>query len=572
MSEMTVSSSPPPHANGLLTSGALTDTSARSNVPALLNFIAAAARDPSVDVTKFESLLRMQREILADEARQTFGRAMAAVQAEMRPIVRDAENKQTNSRYAKLESIDAIIRPIYAGNGFSLSFDSPPATPPNIKITCEVSHIGGHSKTYTLESGLDIVGAKGVVNKTALHGLGSTISYMQRYLTRMIFNVVLTDEDDDGNGGGSPFVPHPTQQTGSEWIRAFAQRLDNEQNAWTALRIILAGLGEVSTQADLDAITAMVRFKQVRDTAPPEAREAINAAIAAAVLRINPKPEKPTVQRAQPKKPADQPKTKAAQALGGASAEPTPVETGSFSAGLTDQYGEAVTEDPITDPVEFASMYLDYWQDTDESGQVALSQHNADALDDAMRISAEAFDILKTTIPPIQAGDPFYQPEDPTLFEPVMPPQDRGKPSWATWIKLIRSALAEIDADQYAAWSDAQRPVIAQAPATQRTLAVRAIAARATALHVEPAAWLGEMLGSKPESEDDSDERWVANSIAQIQGLDRTAFDALVASTAVQTIMARLRKDKPALFTRAKQAFDARHQQLPPARATAGGR
>ena len=36
---------------------------------------------------------------------------------------------------------------------------------------------------------------------TAIQALGSTVSYGRRYLTLMIFNVALTNEDDDGVGG-----------------------------------------------------------------------------------------------------------------------------------------------------------------------------------------------------------------------------------------------------------------------------------------------------------------------------------------------------------------------------------
>lgn len=169
----------------------------------LLNFVAMAVRDPATDVAKLETLLRMQREIVADEARLAFNRAMSLVQSEMQPVVRDAENSETKSRYARLETIDAVIRPIYSRHGFSLSFNELPAERPGIKIACDVAHSGGHSAAYSLEAVLDVAGPKGGINKTPLHGLGSAVSYLQRYLTRMIFNVVLRNEDNDGNWRGS---------------------------------------------------------------------------------------------------------------------------------------------------------------------------------------------------------------------------------------------------------------------------------------------------------------------------------------------------------------------------------
>jgi hypothetical protein len=188
---------------------AITKTAANTNVPALaesplladslLNFVARAMADPSIDVAKLEMLLRMQREIVADDARLQFNRAMSLAQGEMQPVVRDAQNTQTNSKYALLETIDAAIRPIYVKHGFMLSFNSEPIDGPDERIICEVSHTAGHSKRYQLDAPLDTVGPQGRANKTPLHGLGSTVSYLRRYLTAMIFNIVLKNEDNDGN-------------------------------------------------------------------------------------------------------------------------------------------------------------------------------------------------------------------------------------------------------------------------------------------------------------------------------------------------------------------------------------
>ena len=166
----------------------------------LLNFVARAMADPAVNVDKLEALLRIQREIAEADARLQFNRAMSATQAEMQPVARDATNDQTRSKYARLETIDAKLRPIYTRHGFCLSFDSEPTDGPTIRIVCEVSHSAGHTKRYQLEAALDMAGPQGKANKTPLHGLGSSVSYLRRYLTCMIFHVVLTNEDDDGNG------------------------------------------------------------------------------------------------------------------------------------------------------------------------------------------------------------------------------------------------------------------------------------------------------------------------------------------------------------------------------------
>jgi ERF superfamily len=165
----------------------------------LLNFVARAVKDPTIDVAKLEALLRMQREIVADDARLQFNRAMSLAQGEMVPVVRDAQNTQTNSKYATLARIDAVVRPIYTRHGFLLSFNSEPTGGDYERIVCEVAHSAGHTKRYQLEAALDTVGPQGKPNKTPLHGLGSVVSFLRRYLTTMIFNIVLTSEDNDGN-------------------------------------------------------------------------------------------------------------------------------------------------------------------------------------------------------------------------------------------------------------------------------------------------------------------------------------------------------------------------------------
>jgi hypothetical protein len=164
----------------------------------LLNFVARAMADPNINVEKLEVLLRMQREIIIDEARLQFNEAMSAAQSEMVAVTRNAQNSQTSSRYATLEKIDAAIRPIYTRHGFALEFNSEPIEGSDIRIVCEVVR-GRFSKFYRLDAPLDVVGPQGKLNKTPLHGLGSTVSYLRRYLKCMIFDVVLTNEDNDGN-------------------------------------------------------------------------------------------------------------------------------------------------------------------------------------------------------------------------------------------------------------------------------------------------------------------------------------------------------------------------------------
>ncbi len=167
--------------------------------PSLLTTIADLARDPACDVEKLRALIAMQREVMAEQARIAFDAAMADAQAEMVPVLRSATNAHTKSRYARLEDIDNAIRPLITRHGFSLTFDNPDQTVDGIVVTCAVAHRDGHVRSYKIAGARDDKGAQGNANKTPIQAIGSTISYLRRYLTCMIFNIALTNDDNDGN-------------------------------------------------------------------------------------------------------------------------------------------------------------------------------------------------------------------------------------------------------------------------------------------------------------------------------------------------------------------------------------
>ena len=171
--------------------------------PTIMELIQQMAVDPRVDLVKLEGLMAMKERIDAREAEMAYSAAMADCQAELGAIVRDAKNESNNSRYARLETIVAKIRPVIARHGFALTFASGvPAVAGNIAIVCKCRHRGGHTETFQLEAGLDTAGPKGGATKTSIQGLGSTVSYLRRYLTLMAFNRVLVNEDNDGQATG----------------------------------------------------------------------------------------------------------------------------------------------------------------------------------------------------------------------------------------------------------------------------------------------------------------------------------------------------------------------------------
>ena len=157
------------------------------------------ATNPDVDVEKMDKLLDMQFRIMKEQARQEYVRSFVEVQKSLPAIQKDAENRQTNSSYAKLETIVNKITPILTQNGFSLQYGTEDSPLDNcVRVVLEVSHEAGHSKVFRYDSPIDSTGIKGTKNKTDPHARASAITYGRRILVMMACN--LSTEDDDGNG------------------------------------------------------------------------------------------------------------------------------------------------------------------------------------------------------------------------------------------------------------------------------------------------------------------------------------------------------------------------------------
>lgn len=166
----------------------------------ILAVIERAATDPSVDIEKMERLLEMHERIQSRQAETEFNSAMTLAQGEMGRISTDAMNPQTRSAYATYGKLDSKLRPIYTTHGFALSFDTGDAAADMVRVVCRVSHRAGFSRVYHIDMPADGKGAKGGDVMTKTHATGAAASYGMRYLLKMIFNVAIGQEDDDGNG------------------------------------------------------------------------------------------------------------------------------------------------------------------------------------------------------------------------------------------------------------------------------------------------------------------------------------------------------------------------------------
>lgn len=163
--------------------------------------ILRAAVEKGAGIDTIERLSALWERKMAQEAELAFNNAMNRAQQEMGPVSADAENPQTHSKYASYWKLDKALRPIYSRHGFSISYntaESPKAD--HTRVLAYVSHSAGHTRTYQTDMPNDGKGAKGGDVMTKTHAQGAAMTYGMRYLLKLIFNVAIGEDDNDGNG------------------------------------------------------------------------------------------------------------------------------------------------------------------------------------------------------------------------------------------------------------------------------------------------------------------------------------------------------------------------------------
>jgi hypothetical protein len=165
-----------------------------------------AAIDKNLDTDKLEKLMQLQERWQANEAKKAFHDAMAACQADIPAVIKNAHNTQTGSDYATFDELNAAIKPIYTKHGFSLSFDEATPTDKGTMYFCDCAHSEGHVERRQLFLPNDGIGVKGSQFMTGVHGKISSGSYAQRILCKRTFNISEAGEDKDGNVPDGPIT------------------------------------------------------------------------------------------------------------------------------------------------------------------------------------------------------------------------------------------------------------------------------------------------------------------------------------------------------------------------------
>jgi hypothetical protein len=137
----------------------------------------------------------------AKEQEQAMTRAMAGFKSETIEIVKRKHVKfktdkgVTEYDHAELHDVVEAITPHLSKYGLSVTWKPTKQTPEWVEVTCWVKHDLGGSDQATLGAAPDKTGGK-----NNIQAIGSTCSYLSRYLTLLLLGLAAKGQDNDGRG------------------------------------------------------------------------------------------------------------------------------------------------------------------------------------------------------------------------------------------------------------------------------------------------------------------------------------------------------------------------------------
>ncbi|PHR03342.1 MAG: ERF family protein [Sulfitobacter sp.] len=179
--------------------------------PAMLQM----AIERGANLEQLEKFMDLSQRWKDEEAKKAFDAAMAKFSKTAPTLGKDKEvdytsnGKRTRYSHEDLAGISEVIRPLASKHGLSYRWRTEQPNPGAVKVVCILTHVDGHFTETPLEAAFDTSGGKNTIQ-----GLGSAISYLERYTLKAAFGLAAKEQDDDGNGfGGSDGPINEIQKT-----------------------------------------------------------------------------------------------------------------------------------------------------------------------------------------------------------------------------------------------------------------------------------------------------------------------------------------------------------------------
>lgn len=179
------------------------ETSSPQNPMSLL----VGADMSQIDTVKLKELMEMQERWEDRQAERAFNTALANFQAEMPPVFKRRKEQSGKYCYASYDDIMYLARPILKANGLAISCSQSEGDE-SLTIEMTISHKEGHSRktTYTTRKDGPIKTKEGRNVTTEAQAQASSNTYARRTCLCNALDIVVTDEDDDGQAAGNPKI------------------------------------------------------------------------------------------------------------------------------------------------------------------------------------------------------------------------------------------------------------------------------------------------------------------------------------------------------------------------------
>lgn len=168
--------------------------------PTIMEIVQQIAASPNArdQVEVVKELLTLKEHQEDRQAKRAFADALQQLQAKMPEIKKDGAiwvKGILRSRYATIDQLDDVLRPLMAEFGFSFQMSEIGIRESMREFAGTLIHKQGYEKTLTINLPLDKSEFR-----SAVQSEGSTISYARRQLYKAHFNIVERGQDDDGSG------------------------------------------------------------------------------------------------------------------------------------------------------------------------------------------------------------------------------------------------------------------------------------------------------------------------------------------------------------------------------------
>ena len=156
------------------------------------------AIEKGAGVDQLEKLMNLQLAWEANEASKAFVVALHEFKKNPPKLekTKRVKFKEVDFKHATLDNACDVIGAALSQHGLSHRWEIN-QDEKNIKVTCVLTHVLGHSERVTMQAGADTTGSK-----NAIQAIASAVTYLQRYTLLSATGLAAKDQDDDGTKAG----------------------------------------------------------------------------------------------------------------------------------------------------------------------------------------------------------------------------------------------------------------------------------------------------------------------------------------------------------------------------------